>query len=144
MGLIATGGESTAGCWDKRRPVPYVRVLRTSLRTAHLIAFGVLYGGHVFDVSPERLRIALLATVASGAALMGLEIYRAPIWMVQLRGLATLVKIVLVASVAVFWSFRVAILTGVIVIGSVSSHMPGQYRYYSLLHRRVMDGRESG
>ncbi|OFV89191.1 MAG: hypothetical protein A3J75_06255 [Acidobacteria bacterium RBG_16_68_9] len=128
----------------RRRPVPYVRALRTSLRTAHLMAFGALYGGHVYGLAAEQLLSALFATVASGAALMGLEIYRTPVWLVQVRGVATFVKIALMASVAIFWDVRVAILSGVIVIGGVSSHMPGQYRYYSVLHRRAIEGSEAG
>jgi hypothetical protein len=49
-------------------------------------------------------------------------------------------KLVLLASAALFWEFRVAILTLVVIIGTVVSHMPGRYRYYSLLRSRVMDG----
>jgi len=39
---------------------------------------------------------------------------------------------------AVFWEQRVWLLMLVLVIGSVGSHMPGRFRYYSLLHRRVI------
>ncbi len=42
----------------------------------------------------------------------------------------------MVAAVAVFWEWRVVLLTAVVVIGAVTSHMPGRYRYYSLLHGR--------
>jgi len=126
------------------RPVPALRVMRTGLRTAHLVAFGALYGGHVFALPAGRLKAALLATVLTGAALAALEVYHAPIWLVQLRGVATLVKIVLVALVAVLWNYRVALLTAVIVIGGISSHMPGRYRYFSVAHGRQVGGRESG
>ena len=78
----------------------------------------------------------MIATLATGAALMALEVYGTPIWLVQVRGVATFAKLVLVASVAVFWEWRVALLTIVAVIGVVTSHMPGRYRYYSLLHGR--------
>ena len=37
---------------------------------------------------------------------------------------------------------RVVLLTVAAVIGAVSSHMPGRYRYYSLLYRRVVGSRE--
>jgi hypothetical protein len=113
-----------------------MRVLRTSLRTAHIVAFSALYGGHVYGVAPERLVPALIATIATGGAFMALEVYSAPVWLVQVRGVATLVKLVLVASVAVLWDWSVFLLTIVTAIGVVTSHMPGRYRYYSLLHRR--------
>lgn len=124
--------------------LPGVRTVRSTLRTAHLIAFGALYGGHVYGVAAERLQPALLATLASGGALMALEIYRNPHWPAQIRGLATLVKIALVASVALAWDARVWTLTVVIVIGGVVSHMPSRYRYYSVVHRRVIGGQERG
>jgi hypothetical protein len=119
-------------------------VIRTTLRTAHLVAFGCLYGGHVYGIAAESLRPALGATVASGALLMGLEIYRTPLWLVQVRGCATLVKVALLAAVGLWWELRVALLTLAIVIGGVASHMPGRYRYYSVLHRRVIGNQEPG
>jgi hypothetical protein len=125
-------------------PIPGARALRTTLRTAHVVAFAALYGGHLHDVAGERLVPALVATILTGGVLMGFEIYRARVWLVQARGLATFVKLIGVASVAAFWEWRVAILTGVIVIGVVTSHMPGRYRYYSLLHGRVVGHKESG
>jgi hypothetical protein len=121
--------------------VPQVRGLRTGLRTAHVIAFAVFYGGHAYGVAPERLVPALIATIATGGAFLTLEVWSAPVWLVQIRGVATLAKLALVASVAVLWDWRIFLLTLVMVIGVVTSHMPGRYRYYSLLHwREVGDG----
>jgi len=124
--------------------LPGVRTLRTALRTAHLAAFGALYGGHIYGIEASRLLPALLATVASGGALMTLEIVRNPIWILQIRGLATFVKIALVASVAFAWNASVLLLTFAIVIGGVISHMPSRYRYYSIIHGRVVGGDERG
>jgi hypothetical protein len=64
--------------------------------------------------------------------------------LVQVRGAATLFKVVLVAGVGAAWDLRVALLTLALVIGSVSSHMPGRWRYYSLLHGRVVGPTEKG
>ncbi len=130
--------------WEKKRPLPGARAMRISLRTAHLLAFGALYGGHVYGVAAAELRPALLATVATGAALMGLEMYRTPVWPLQVRGLATFLKLALVAAVGVYWSWRLWLLTAAAIIGGISSHMPGQLRYFSVLHGRVVGGQESG
>jgi len=121
-----------------------MRALRTTLRTTHLIAFGALYGGHVYAVSAERLVPALVATVASGAALVCLEIYRTPLWLVQMRGLATLVKIALVTAVALAWDARLWLLTTAIIVGGVASHMPSRFRYYSVVHGRIIGDQERG
>lgn len=120
------------------------RLLRTVLRTAHIAAFAALYGGHVYGIAATDLHPALIAAVGTGAALMALEGLRSPIWFVQIRGLATLLKVLLTLLVAVWWDLRIALLTVVIVIGSVSSHMPGRFRYWSILHRRVAGDHESG
>ena len=115
------------------------RLLRTSLRTAHLIAFGAYYGAHVFDIAPERLGLALVAVALSGVLFVAFEIFSAPVWLVQVRGVATAVKIVLFVCIPLFWDQRVALLTLIVVIGSVVSHMPASLRYYSLAHGRMVD-----
>lgn len=126
------------------RDVPGLRFWRTSLRTAHLLAFGTLYGGHVYGVAGERLGVALLATAATGGALALLEVWRAPIWLVQVRGAATGLKIVLLAVAQLRAELAVPLLTLAIVLGAVSSHMPGRYRYHSLAHGRVVGPRDRG
>lgn len=120
------------------------RTARTALRTAHLVTFAALYGGHVYGVAPERLHGALLGTVSSGLGLAALDVLRNPIWLVQVRGLATFAKVLLVALVPFWWAGRVWLLTATVVIGGISSHMPGRYRYYSVLHRRVVGDQERG
>lgn len=136
--------EALARVVERSRDVPGIRGLRTTLRTTHIVAFAALYGGHVYSLPADRLWPALLATVATGGAFAALEIYHYPLWLLQLRGVATVVKVSLVACVALRWDLRILLLTLAIVIGSVSSHMPARLRYYSVLHRRQIAERESG
>ncbi|MCP4004258.1 MAG: hypothetical protein GY725_08690 [bacterium] len=58
--------------------------------------------------------------------------------------MATITKIALVVAAHFAWDYRVWLLTLVAVIGAVSSHMPGHYRYYSPLHGRVVGSTEKG
>jgi hypothetical protein len=120
------------------------RALRTALRTAHLLAFGALYGGQVYGVDAERLAPALTLTAATGMALLLLDVVREPVTLVQVRGVASLVKIGLALAFAFAASQRLTLLTVAAVVGAASSHMPGRYRYYSLLHRRVVGSQEKG
>ena len=124
--------------------MPGVRTLRTTLRTLHIMAVAVFYGGHVYGVDAARLEPALYAVLASGGLFVALEVARAPIWLVQLRGVATFVKLGLVASLGAFWEQRLLLLTLALVIGSVVAHMPGRFRYYSLVHREVVGPRDKG
>ena len=118
---------------QEARAVPHLRALRTTLRTLHLLAAAALYGGHVYGEPAERLLPALAATLVTGGAFLGLEVWRFPPWLVQLRGVATLAKLALLGCVPLFWEWRVAILTLVFATGVVTAHMPGRFRYRSLL-----------
>lgn len=110
------------------------RATNISLRTAHLAAMGVLLGGHAFDTPAERLLPALAGSVATGAALALSEAGFRLLWFHQLRGLMTLAKLGLLAVVPWYWAVRLPILISVVVIASVGSHMPGRWRYYSVIH----------
>jgi hypothetical protein len=114
-----------------------------SLRSAHLIAIAAYFGGCVFQVEPARLGSAKLAVIATGLLFLCYEVSREPLWLVQIRGAATVVKILLFACAPLVGDLDVALLSALIVVGTFVSHMPAQYRYYSLLHRRVVhsDGR---
>jgi hypothetical protein len=120
------------------------RWLRTSLRTLHLIAVGALYGGYVYAVDSSRLRPALLSVLVTGVLLVCFEVWQARIWLVQIRGLATFLKLGLLAGIGIATDRAVLFLTMAIVIGSISSHMPSRWRYHSVLHGRVAGPTERG
>ena len=115
------------------------RLLRTSLRTVHLIAFGAFYGGHVFNLDSEMLFPALIGVVGSGAAFLIFEVWCAPIFLIQVRGLANLAKVALLLSTHWFWDYRIAILTAIVIISSLVSHMPSGIRYYTPFGGEVRD-----
>ena len=116
------------------------RAWNIALRTAHIAMMGLLLGGYAYDVAPERLHPALWACVATGAALMLSETGFATPWFHELRGLATMGKLLLIAMVPLFWDHRLAVLMVVVVIASVGSHMPARFRHYSVLFHKVIDG----
>lgn len=115
------------------RRIPRHRAISVLLRTAHLAAFAGLLGGHVFDVDPQRLAPWLVATVASGAGLMALELAATFAWLSTGKGLAVLVKLALLATIPALWGHRVAILLTVVVLAGISSHMPARYRHYQVV-----------
>jgi len=115
-----------------------MRWLNIALRTAHIGAMGVLLGGHAFDVAPERLKMNLWLTIGTGLALAAIESGLRPLWLHQGRGVLTLAKLALLCAVLLAWDHRLPILLGVIVLGSVGSHMSGRFRYYSVVYREVI------
>jgi hypothetical protein len=114
------------------------RAANIALRTAHIAAMGVLLGGHAFDVAPERLKLSLWLTIASGVALAMVEAGPRLLWFHQGRGLMTMAKLALMCAVPLAWDYRLPILLAVVVLGSVGSHMPARYRYYSVIYRKFM------
>lgn len=55
--------------------------------------------------------------------------------LVEVRGIAVLIKLVLLALVPVFWDARITLMVTSLVIGSIVSHMPKRYRHKALLFR---------
>jgi len=123
---------------DLLRMLANGRAWNIALRTVHIAAMGVLLGGHAFEVPAGRLLVSLWACVASGIALGISEVGPSLLWFHQVRGLMTICKLVLICGVPFLWDLRLPILLAVVAIGSVGSHMPGRFRYYSVIYREVI------
>jgi len=129
---------------EQMRFLPGARALSIALRTLHLVAFGVLLGGHTFAVDPEKLLLSLYLTILSGLGLIALEVYAVGLyWLVLGKGIMVLLKLALLLLIAFFWEARVVLLVLVVGIASVGSHMPSRYRHYSILHRGVIEPGQS-
>src|SRR5690349_15087238 len=77
------------------RDFPGQRWVRISLRTAHLISMGLLLGGFAAGVPMERLGGPLWATLLTGLLFVGQELYASFIFLMQLKGLAVVMKTLL-------------------------------------------------
>ncbi len=122
---------------DEPRTFPFRRTLRTFLRTIHIFTIGTLVGGHIFDQPPELLEPWLWGSVISGFLLLATDMHASMNVFYQMHGLVVVIKVALLGLIPVFWDYRVAILVLVLVIGSVSSHMPGRFRHYSIVSTRA-------
>ena len=114
---------------DPPRRIPRHRALGLALRTAHLMTFGALLGGHLFDVDPARLMPFLMVTIASGVALLALELASTCAWLLMGKGLIVLVKLAILLAVPLCWEYRVPLLLLVVAVASVGSHMPSRFRH---------------
>jgi hypothetical protein len=127
-------GGSISSPSEERR-IPGERALRTILRTVHIASISVFVGGHFFNLPLERLYAPLAWAVGSGVLFVLFEMYGARDWLFQVRGLITLAKVFLLLLIPLFWEQRIWILMTVLAVSSISSHMPGRFRYYSILSR---------
>ncbi len=114
------------------------RWVRIALRTAHLISIAVLTGGVSMGAAPLSMAPAFWTTLLTGVLFVGVELFYTGVWLFQLKGIAVMAKILLLGAAAAAPHSALWLLVAAIVIGGVSSHMPGKYRYYSLWHGRVV------
>ena len=80
----------------------------------------------------------LWVAIASGAALIAIEMYPSAHWAHQVCGLAVFAKLLLLCAVPFAWAYRVPILLSVVALASVGAHMARKYRHYSVIYRKVM------
>jgi len=121
------------------------RIWNIAFRTAHIGAMGILLGGMFFDVDRSRLGASFLACVLTGVLLGAVEAGPRLTWFHQGRGLATLGKLLLFLVVPLLWSswaWRTGAMLAIVLIGSVGSHMPARYRYYSVLYRQIINSHD--
>ena len=115
------------------RRIPRHRGLGLAMRTANLMTFGALLGGHFFDVDPARLMPFLVATIASGGALLALELASTCAWLFMGKGLVVLAKLLILLMVPFLWEHRVFLLLLTVAVASVGSHMPSRFRHRCFL-----------
>ena len=109
------------------RDFSYRRGVRIALRAAHIFTAGTLLGGYIFDQPVAVLEPWLFGTVISGFLLLATDLHASLAVLLELRGLGVLVKLVLLALVPVFWDAHISLLIAALMIGAVTSHMPGKY-----------------
>jgi hypothetical protein len=121
-----------------KRDFPYQRWVRISVRTWHLLSMAYLLGGTAHGLALEQQPLGVWMTFASGAVFVALELYNSCIWLFQLKGLAVILKLLLLGAAVTATVNGLPYLIAAVVIGGISSHMPGKYRYYSPYHGQVM------
>ncbi len=111
------------------------RWLNIGLRTLHLIGIAGLGGAFLYQADRALWQPYLLLTLLSGTGLVMLEIWSNGIWLLQLRGLATLLKLLILALTLVI-GLKAWLLITLIVIASLFAHAPANVRYWSPFYWR--------
>ncbi len=73
------------------------RYISIGLRTLHLMGIAGFAGFFLFALPIEIWRPFAILAVSSGIALIGVEIFSDGIWLLQLRGLAVILKLLILA-----------------------------------------------
>jgi hypothetical protein len=127
------------------RDFTFRRGVRIGLRVLHIFTAGTLLAGYIFDQPVSALEPWLFGTVISGFLLLAPDLHASLAVLLEVRGLAVFAKLVLMALVPVFWDARVSLLFAALVIGAVTSHMPGKYRHKVILfHDHIVPDQRRG
>ncbi|MCB1860591.1 MAG: hypothetical protein KDI47_02505 [Gammaproteobacteria bacterium] len=121
------------------RFLPGQRWVNILLRTLHLIGIAGLGGGFFYPSEGDLWRWFFDLTLWSGIGLAAIAIWNNGIWLIQLRGQAILLKLILLGLMPLFPAVRLPLLLAILIISGVISHAPASVRYYSLFHRRRID-----
>ena len=111
---------------------------KISLRTLHIIAVAGVGGGVLFGFGMERWEPYWWLSVISGVLLVLIDALANPVWLIQVRGLAVYIKLVLLVLLWKLPAWDVTLLLAIIVLSAVISHAPSNLRYYSLYHGKVI------
>lgn len=125
---------------EQPRSIPYGRVWKITLRTAHLMVISVLVGGHAFSAPVGALRPLLYVAIVTGVGMMILEAYPSLHFIFEGWGLLLFAKLALLCCIPFLWKQRLPVLLVVVAIAGIGSHMSAKFRHYSLLHGRVIKG----
>lgn len=117
------------------RVFPFSRGVRIGLRTAHILTSGVLLGGYLFNVPATVLEPWLWSAVITGLLLFAIDLFATLAILFELHAIAVIIKILLLALTPFIWEHRVSLLVVILVIGSVSSHMPSRFRHKLIFFR---------
>ena len=127
---------------DPPREFPGQRLLKVSLRAAHVLCAGVFAATYVLD-EPTARDAWLVATVASGGAILAADLYQSAAFLLQTRGLVLLAKLVVVAALPHSGSAAPWLVSALVVGSVLSSHAPSRVRYFVWVGRGRVKGDES-
>ena len=119
---------------ENSRNFPGLRWVNVSLRTLHLIGVAGIGGAFLYRVPFVEWVPYMWITILSGAVMLLLEIWCNGAFLIQLRGIAMLVKLLLLAG-SLYLDRGMYVMILVIVISGIISHAPAKVRYFMLLKR---------
>jgi hypothetical protein len=123
----------------EERKVTLSRLAQVALRSLHIAAMGMVLGGLWLGGGFERLRTAILLTVASGLLLAVIDLAKGPGCLRQGSGAALLLKLAMLGLGNVFAGARLEWYLAATLVASIGSHMPGAWRHFPLFGGRNME-----
>jgi len=114
------------------------RWTKISLRTLHILAVAGVGGGVLFGLDRDLWINYWWLAMASGILMVIIDWVSNPIWIYQIRGVVIILKLALLLLLGYNSNWDSLILVVIIIISAVISHAPGDIRYYSIYHRKII------
>ena len=95
--------------------------------------------GYYFQTEHNLWLPFLYLTTLSGILFIAIELWTNGIWLIQVRGIAIIFKIFLLACLPFLQGYELMTLIIVIIISGLVSHAPGDVRYYSIIHGQRLE-----
>ncbi len=121
---------------EKPRSFAGQRWLNIALRSLHLVGVAGIGAGFFFAVDESLWLPFWQLTLFTGVALMALYVWTTALWLVQLKGLVILLKLVLLWLAMDMIAWRAELFTLVVLLSAVIAHAPGAVRGYVPLSSR--------
>ncbi|MCP5169595.1 MAG: hypothetical protein H6999_07550 [Hahellaceae bacterium] len=115
------------------------RWAKIALRTGHLIGICGVAGGILLAQPWQALTFYWLVAICSGVAMIILDAINNWLWLVQLRGLVILFKLILLLLLGENVLANQLIMISIIILSGAIAHAPGNVRYFSVMHGRRVD-----
>ncbi|WP_245823635.1 hypothetical protein [Photobacterium proteolyticum] len=118
------------------------RLSKTGVRALHILGIAGSAGGILYGVERELWLNWWVLAMVTGVILMTLEISRSKLWLIQLKGVLTLVKLMLLGSFFIIPQHKPMLFITVLLMSVFIAHGPAGLRHYSIWHRRRIDEKQ--
>ncbi|MCG7587145.1 hypothetical protein [Photobacterium sp. OFAV2-7] len=118
------------------------RLSKTGVRALHILGIAGSAGGILYSVERELWLNWWILAMVTGVILMTLEISRSRLWLIQLKGVLTLVKLMLLGSFFIIPQHKPMLFVTVLLMSVFIAHGPAGLRHYSIWHRCRIDEKQ--
>ncbi|RLK50152.1 hypothetical protein DFR31_0041 [Alkalispirillum mobile] len=121
------------------RRLPAQRWINIGLRSLHLLGTAGLGGAYLYQAPESAWLPYFWLAMVSGVLMALIHVWNNGVWLIQVRGLAILFKLLLLALIGWLEGADLPLFILVILISGVIAHAPGDLRYYSPWHGRRVE-----
>ncbi|WP_394129517.1 hypothetical protein [Shewanella maritima] len=120
----------------------FERLTKTSLRALHIIGIVGAGGGIIVGAEQSLWMSYWVLAMATGCLLLAWEVVRDWRWLIQLKGVLTIVKVAMLGLFIPLAAYKSELFIFIILLSVIVSHGPAGLRHYSIVHRKVLQGRK--